>query len=135
MQLSLTCPLLGTWPETQACAQTGSRTCDPLVCRPALNPLNHTIQGRHFFFQSSLLRYTLYTVNVPITSSIQFCNDKEMYVPREPSVQKAPFYPVPVSPTPTLGAGSYCSFCHHGVGFFPMGFHTVGSLLCLASFT
>ena len=39
------------------------------------------------------------------------------------------------SATLTLGAGSYCSFCHHGLGFFPMDFHTVGSLLCLASFT
>ena len=27
--LSLVCPLLGTWPATQACALTGNRTCDP----------------------------------------------------------------------------------------------------------
>ena len=32
------------WPETQACALTGNRTGDPLVHRPALNPLNHTSQ-------------------------------------------------------------------------------------------
>ena len=34
-------PLLGTWPTTQACDLTGNRTSDPLLCRPALNPLSH----------------------------------------------------------------------------------------------
>ena len=29
--LPLMCPLLGTWPTTQACAPTGNRTGDPLV--------------------------------------------------------------------------------------------------------
>ena len=38
-------PFLGTWPATQACALTGNRTGDSLVCRPALNPLSHTSQG------------------------------------------------------------------------------------------
>ena len=46
----LTCPLLGTWPATQACALTGNRTSDPLVHRPALNPLSHTSQGRTSLF-------------------------------------------------------------------------------------
>ena len=32
-------PPLGTWPTTQPCALTGNRTGDPLVHRPALNPL------------------------------------------------------------------------------------------------
>ena len=45
--LPLTCPLLGTWPETQACALTGNRTGDPLVHRLALNPLRHSNQGRN----------------------------------------------------------------------------------------
>ena len=45
MWLPLTCPLLGTWPATQACALTGNRTSNTLVCRPALNPLSHTSQG------------------------------------------------------------------------------------------
>ena len=36
---------LGTWPTTQACALTTNQTRDPLVCRPALNPLSHTSQG------------------------------------------------------------------------------------------
>ena len=39
------CPLLGTWPTTQACALTGNPTSDPLVCRPELSPLSHTSQG------------------------------------------------------------------------------------------
>ena len=33
--LPLTCPPLGTWPATQACAPTGNRTSDPLVCGAA----------------------------------------------------------------------------------------------------
>ena len=36
---------LGTWPAIQACALSGNHTCDPLVCRPTLNPLRHTSQG------------------------------------------------------------------------------------------
>ena len=43
--LPLTSPLLGTQHATQACALTGNRTSDPLVHRPALNPLSHTSQG------------------------------------------------------------------------------------------
>ena len=38
-------PPLGTWPATQECALTGNWTGDPLVCSPALSPLNHTSQG------------------------------------------------------------------------------------------
>ena len=38
-------PLLGTWPKTQACALIGNWTRDPLVHKPALNPLSHTSQG------------------------------------------------------------------------------------------
>ena len=37
--------LLGIWRTTQACALTENRTSDPLVHRPALNPLSHTSQG------------------------------------------------------------------------------------------
>ena len=43
-------PLLGTWPATQTCALTGNWTHNPLVCRPALNPLSYTSQGHFFFF-------------------------------------------------------------------------------------
>ena len=38
--LPLTCLLLGTQPATQACALTGNRIGDSLVCRPAFNPLS-----------------------------------------------------------------------------------------------
>ena len=34
--LPLACCLLGTWPETQACALTGNRTGDPLISRLTL---------------------------------------------------------------------------------------------------
>ena len=43
--LPLNIPLLGTWPTTQASALNGNQTGDPLVGRPALNPLIHTSQG------------------------------------------------------------------------------------------
>ena len=46
--LSLRCPLLGTWPTTQAFALTRNRTGNPLVHRLALNPLSHTSQGSNF---------------------------------------------------------------------------------------
>ena len=40
----LECPLLGTWPTTQACALTGNQTGDPLFHRLVLNPLSLTSQ-------------------------------------------------------------------------------------------
>ena len=43
--LPLARPLLGTWPTTQARDLTGNQTRDPLVFRPALNPLSHTSLG------------------------------------------------------------------------------------------
>ena len=46
--LPLLCPLLGTWPATQACALTKSLTSDPLILRLALNPLIHTSQWYSF---------------------------------------------------------------------------------------
>ena len=48
--LPLMWPLLETWPATQARALTGNQISDPLVHRPALNPLSHTSQGRCFCF-------------------------------------------------------------------------------------
>ena len=48
MWWSLEChPSLGTWSATQACALIGNRTGNPLVRRPALNPLRHTSQGKN----------------------------------------------------------------------------------------
>ena len=47
--LPLRCPKLGIWPATQACALTGNPTSDPLLCRPALNPLSHTSQNSSLF--------------------------------------------------------------------------------------
>ena len=43
--LPLMYPLLVTWPTAQACALTGNKTVNPLVCRPVLNPPSHTSQG------------------------------------------------------------------------------------------
>ena len=48
--LPLACPLLGTWPATQACSLTGNQTSNHLGCRPAPNPLSHTSQDRTLQF-------------------------------------------------------------------------------------
>ena len=50
MWLPLTCSLPGTWPAMQACALTGNRTSNPLVCRPLPYPLSHTSQGQTLSF-------------------------------------------------------------------------------------
>ena len=50
MWLPLACPLLGTWPATQACALTGNQTGDSLLHKPTLNPLSYTSQGGLYFF-------------------------------------------------------------------------------------
>ena len=56
MWFPLICPLLGTWPTTQACALSGNRTSNPLVCRPALNPLTRTSQGYLATFEDEVQR-------------------------------------------------------------------------------
>ena len=50
-QLPLAYPQVGTWPSFQACALTGDQTSDPVVHRPALNPLSHSSQGRCLIFE------------------------------------------------------------------------------------
>ena len=50
VRLPLTWPPLGTLPTTQAHALTGNRTGNPLIHRPALNPLSHASQGEIHFF-------------------------------------------------------------------------------------
>ena len=40
-------PPIGDLPTTQACALTGNRTCNLLVCRPVLNPLSYTSQAEN----------------------------------------------------------------------------------------
>ena len=50
MWLPLACPQLKTQPAIQVCALTGNQTGDPLVFRPALNPLSHTNQGPREYF-------------------------------------------------------------------------------------
>ena len=47
-------PPTRNWPATQACALIGNRTSDPLVHRPALNPLSYTRQGSSFLITNIL---------------------------------------------------------------------------------
>ena len=42
-------------PATQACTLTGNGTGDPLVHRPALDPLSHTSQGSNILNDMSML--------------------------------------------------------------------------------
>ena len=44
--LPLAHPSLGTWPATQAYAQTGNGASDLLLCSPSFNPLSYTSQGK-----------------------------------------------------------------------------------------
>ena len=48
--LPLTCPQLGTWPATQACDPIWNQTSNPLVRRPAHNPLSYTSQGNSLLY-------------------------------------------------------------------------------------
>ena len=52
--LPVMCPLLGTWPATQACALTGNWTSNPLVHSLMLNPLSHTSLGSFFTIYNSI---------------------------------------------------------------------------------
>ena len=54
----LICPVLGTWPATQACALTGNRTGNPLIYRPMLSPLSYTSQG----YIINFLRWGIYVL-------------------------------------------------------------------------
>ena len=47
VELPLVCPLLRTWPTTQACALTGNRTSNLLVCRMTPSPLSRTSQSKY----------------------------------------------------------------------------------------
>ena len=56
--LLLMCPLLGSWPATQACALTGNRTDNPMVYRPVLSLLSSTSQGTTVNFVCSQVSCT-----------------------------------------------------------------------------
>ena len=62
-QLPLSCPQLGTWPATQACAPIGNQTGDLLVHRLALNPLSHTSQGQTTSFSFCELHSDMWSVD------------------------------------------------------------------------
>ena len=44
------------WPTTQVCALTGYQTSDPLIHRPALNPVSHNSQGCLVLFWQHLYK-------------------------------------------------------------------------------
>ena len=58
--LPLAHPQLGTWPITQVCALTRTRTNDLSICRPALSPLNHTSWGLIIFDSLQLNQFHFY---------------------------------------------------------------------------
>ena len=72
-------PQLGSWPETQACALTGNQTGNPLVCRPALNPLSYTSQAKIISFVDFRERKRRDQSIVPLIDAFIDCF---LYVPR-----------------------------------------------------
>ena len=56
MWLPLTCPHMGTWPTTQACALTWNLIGDPLVFRLVLIALSHTSQGLRLYFILDIIK-------------------------------------------------------------------------------
>ena len=50
-------PPAGNWPRNPGMCPDWELNCDPLVCRPVLNPLSYTSQGRSV---SSLNFYFIY---------------------------------------------------------------------------
>ena len=56
--LPLTCPLVGTWPATQACSQVGNRTGDT-VHRSVFSPLSHTSRATMCKYLKNSLRIAL----------------------------------------------------------------------------
>ena len=86
--LPLEHPPLGIWLVTQACALTGNWTCDPLVCRLALNPLSHNSQEIFkifYFFKSYFIVYaiTVFLIFPPLALSTQ---------PAPHSLRQSPYY-------------------------------------------
>ena len=74
--LPLMCPLLGTWPATQAYVLTGNQTDNPLVCRLALSPLSHTSQDSILVLFPALKKgYQHLTVNYDASLKFYFVND------------------------------------------------------------
>ena len=71
-------PPLGTWPATQACALTGNRTGDPLLLRPALNPLSHISQGEAQYIFDILYFINSWLINQK--SSVQHQNIKCLWL-------------------------------------------------------
>ena len=71
MWLPLMHPLPGTWPTTQACALTRNCTGRPLVHRPALNPLSHTIQGDKFFLMHADMTAVTIQSNKIVSSEVK----------------------------------------------------------------
>ena len=120
--LPLTCPLLGTWPATQACALTGNWISDSFVSRLALNPLSTPARALRIFFNTSFFYYycssTLVSIFIlphtfPPHSSLPptlkptpfgFVHGSFMHVPWWPF----PYFP-PFTPSSPLWLVSACS--------------------------
>ena len=104
----LLCPPLGTWPVTKACALTGDRTSNPLVCRLMLNPQSHTSQGSFYFFTPCDV------VSLELLSAswtLPLSPGSQLRTARSPST-KVGEGQAPAPPTPILGV----LFASMGVG-------------------
>ena len=64
--LPLTCPLLETWPATQACALSGNQTGNPLVHRPMISLLSYTSQSHYWRLLTELFILLPYELAVTL---------------------------------------------------------------------
>ena len=92
--LPLMCPLLVTWPTTQACAMIGSQTSNPLILTPALNPLSHTSQGTFVTVFNSDMRNTT-NVSLQIAFSLARLYLLVPYITLYKYFSHLPFHGVP----------------------------------------
>ena len=67
----LACSQPGTWPTTQACAQTGTLKGNLSVPMPALNPLSHTSQGNIYFLQDDFYKIAAFHYHTLMLSDNQ----------------------------------------------------------------
>ena len=78
-------PQLGAWPATQACTLTGNQTCNPLVLRPALNPLSLISQGKIIGFKYWIFTRLKYfhiipTVNIIWTNTAKIIANQDNWI-------------------------------------------------------
>ena len=82
------CPLLGSRPTKQACALTDHWTGDPLVRRPALNPLSRMRQGWTLPWATGMQTWTLSLPSLAPAWEKKSINEKNFILIKSNSQEK-----------------------------------------------